>query len=354
MSFKIATLENNLSSLGVDASGFIGYNPNDPNYGKFTPVNPFLPGQVKILSGKTIPDTVKSFEILLSDFKKEFGFMDDILAVSLRACLQLQDVESRNKILNAAKNYVKIFTNIRHTTSGSERDTAKAKFEAVKAYGLELENSLNNETLFTKGNLSGFFSDVWNKVIKPAVCVAGTVAAGVLTGGSSVIVQGLVSAGVGVATSFIQNPKQNIGQALNSALPGAINTAFLPKFDPFKYGKTPSAMIKARDEFKSFISGITSSPIAEAVVGATTSIASNPSLTSIASAVADVAKNTLKNANVSASISGEGYALDYNKQAGQDAMWSASAGNTPTVGLLGINPIWLIAGGLGLILILKK
>src|SRR3989339_1083948 len=123
MDFRIATLENNLSDLSVSSSGIIGYNP-------------FLPGQIKILSGKTVPDVVKSFEILLSDFKKEFGFMDDILAVSLRACLMVPDVETRNKILTASKNYVRIFTNIRRDTNGN---TAKAKFEAVKAYGMELE-----------------------------------------------------------------------------------------------------------------------------------------------------------------------------------------------------------------------
>lgn len=364
--FKIATLENNLSSLGVDASGYIGYNPNDPNYGKFTPVNPFLPQQVKILSGKTIPDVVKSFEILLGDFKKEFGFMDDILAVSLRACLQVPDVESRNKILNASKNYVRIFTNIYRSGNGSQQDTAKAKFEAVKAYGMELEETLGNEILYSKNvALSGFFKDVWNKVLKPAVCVAGTIAAGVLTAGSSTIIQGLVGAGVGVATSFIKNPNQNIGQALNSALPGALSTvtqgtldSYAKNFNPFKYGTSINGMKRAQEEFKSgadsLIASFNSSPIAQAVVGTVGAIASNPDVKSIGTAVTDFAKNTLKNANVSASISGEGYALDYNKQPGQDAMWSASAGNTATVGLLGINPIWLIAGGLGLFLILKK
>ena len=333
MDFRIATLENNLSDLSVSSSGIIGYNP-------------FLPGQIKILSGKTVPDVVKSFEILLSDFIKEFGFMDDILAVSLRACLMVPDVETRNRI----------FTNIRRTSNGSEKGTAQAKFEAVKAYGMELENHFTNEVLYTKTNtLSGFFGDLWNKVLKPAVCVAGTVAAATLTAGSSLVVQGLVGAGVGVATSFIKNPNQNIGQALNSALPGAVANISVPKFEPFKYGTSPSGLKQAQQEFQSLIAGLNSSPVGQAVVGTVSSIASAPGGKDLISTVTDFAKNTLSHVSGNVTYDADGVQINLSKEAGGAVKYSAGVTNDPTQAFfMNINPLYLIAGGLGLYLILKK
>ena len=266
------------------------------------------------------------------------------------------DLETRNKILTASKNYVRIFTNIRRTSNGSEKGTAQAKFEAVKAYGMELENHFTNEVLYTKTNtLSGFFGDLWNKVLKPAVCVAGTVAAATLTAGSSLVVQGLVGAGVGVATSFIKNPNQNIGQALNSALPGAVANISVPKFEPFKYGTSPSGLKQAQQEFQSLIAGLNSSPIGQAVVGTVGAIASAPGGKDLISSVTDFAKNTFKNVSGNVSYNSDGVQINLSKEQGGELKYYGGVTNDPGQALfLGINPIWLLAGGLGLFLILKK
>lgn len=381
MSFKIATLEDNLSDFlnpmmpslinytmvpdNTQKSGVkvlplpLGYDPtNKPEYElnqvskvfkttgaphitspAYTDVIPDIKkaGQpnttaVKVLDAQTLQSTVKGFEELINRFNKEFGFLDDILTGALRAALYLPDVNSRTAILTASKNYIAKF---RTDYNLFNKNLAKAKFNASKAFGIEIETRIQKEEVLALKNpaisleWAITFKNIWNKVLKPAVAVAGVVAGTVLSGGT--LAAGLIAAGAGVAAGFASNPNQNIGQALSNISTGNLDIG-MPNFAGIPMAES----------------------IMNTVTGIKTDISGNPILNTLSGAVGTLAKNVLNKSDVSVSVSGDGYNLNYSKEQGQDATWNAAAGNTPTIGLMGINPIWLIAGGLGLFLILKK
>jgi len=331
MSFRIATLENNLSNLSIDSTGYI---------------NTGLPGQVKILSGKTFPGVVKSFEVLLNDFKKEFGFLDEVLAALLKGTLKIDNEVERVRALNVAKNYVRNFGLIYRSSNGN---TAKAKLNAIVKLWDECEELTEKNYPDALKGLSWKFTwkNLWKDVVKPVAAVGAVVAGTVLSGGT--LLAGLGVAGAGAVSSLIKNPNQNIGQAIAATLPAAASQIpgipIFQGFNPFAF--TPT------------LPDLANNPLAAAVVNTVnsvkTTIKNNPNLASVAGVAGALATGILKNSDVDISIKRDGLNLNYSKDAGKKATYSAGITNDPGTSLfMNINPIWLIAGGLGLFLILKK
>lgn len=215
MSFKIGTIESNLSSKN------------------------FIPGapialDVVVLQVKNKDEAKSALTRIIKDFNDYFGFYDEVLSAHYKAVYESTDLTEISFVTDSIANvYLPEFLSL----ARNNKNIGYCKYMAIKKLN-DFYNRQGVVPIVTASGgggaglngLGGFWQGVW-KWIKPALVIAAAVVGTVLTGGAlgiaisytAAATAAAISLGVGVAASFIANPNQNLGEALNNALPNFIN-----------------------------------------------------------------------------------------------------------------------------------
>lgn len=213
MSFKIGTIENNLSA------------------GKL-PAQMQTAPEIKIFDLTTKDKCKEALRITIEDFKNSFGFYDEILSAHYRAVFESDDLTEIKFITDSVISlYIPEFLSL----ASSNKEIGFCKYQSIRKLN-EFYNSQGVEPITPApgtalDGLGSFWKGVW-KILKPALIIGVAIVGTVLTSGALGVAVGwgtasagvLIATGVGLASQFIQNPNTNIGEAFNNALPGFFST----------------------------------------------------------------------------------------------------------------------------------